>query len=154
MEINYRDCFGNDLKLKPRVELYSVQDFLGRPMPGLAVVFDTVGENDGDIEEEYGVLTVSFGEMIGLKDCAFIDTNHFPDADQFLKQGIALDTGLTRRSGFCTYPLWQFNVAFLKECGGENYRKYSDAYNRYFGFDDGETSQDPTEQNACQITME
>ena len=128
MEIEFKDYFGDQLTLKPRVELYSVKDFTGRKMPGLAVVFDTADE----YPEQYGVLTVSFGEMIGLKDCAYIDVNNFPEAGQLLEKGIAEDTGFTKRSGFCEYPLWHFSEDFLKECGGENYREYAKAYDGYF----------------------
>ena len=53
-------------------------------------------------------LTVSFGEFIGLKDSAYIDTNNCRFAQQLLDQGIAVDTGLRKSSGFCEYPLWGF----------------------------------------------
>ena len=131
MEIELNDYFGSQLKLKPRVELYSVKDFMGKQIPGLAIVFDTADE----YSEPYGVLTKSFGEMIGLKDCAYVDTNNFPFANQLLESGIAEDTGFTKQSGFCTYPLWRFREDFLIECGGEKYKEYSEAYDRYFGRD-------------------
>ena len=126
----YTDFFGKKIELTPRVELYTVYDFMGSEMPGLAIVLDTIG----DEPEEYGVLTVSFGEMIGLKDCAYIDTNNMPGAMQMLKDNpdFAENTGLTHRSGFCVYPLWHFKKKFLEECGGENYREYSEAYDEYF----------------------
>ena len=139
MEIEFKDYFGEQLKLKPRVELYSVKDFTGKKMPGLAVVFDTADEDP----EQYGVLTVSFGEMIGMKDCAYIDVNNFPGAEQLLGKGIAEDTGFTKRSGFCEYPLWHFKKEFLEECGGDNYRRYYEAYDSYFDTGEDETQVAP-----------
>ena len=35
------------------------------------------------------------------------------------------------KSGHCTYPLWKFDEAFLKECGGTEYEKYSQAHDDY-----------------------
>ena len=112
------------------MELYSVRDFMGQEMPGLAIVLDEVNSGvDGD--EEYAVLTVSFGEFISAKDCAYIDTNNCYFAQQLLVQGIAEDTGLSRSSGFCQYPLWHFKEEFLKENGGAAYEEYSRRYREY-----------------------
>lgn len=131
------DYFGNRVPLKPRIELYSVTDFMGTEMPGLAVVLDEVSDEP---DLQYAVLTVSFGEMIGIKNSAYIDTNNCPFARQLLDKGIAQDTGLTKNSGFCQYPLWVFNEDFLRECGGENYRKYSETFDEYMNSfaDEGE----------------
>ena len=124
------DLFGREVALQPRVELYSVRDFMGQEMPGLAIVLDDVN-NQLDCDEEYAVLTVSFGEFIGAKDCAYIDTNNCYLAQQLLAQGIAEDTGLSRNSGFCQYPLWHFKEDFLKEIGGAAYEEYSRRYSEY-----------------------
>lgn len=59
------DLFGEQIDLQPRVELYSVRDFMGQEMPGLAIVLDEIS-NESDGDEEYAVLTVSFGEFICL----------------------------------------------------------------------------------------
>ena len=126
------DYFGEPVTLRPRVELYSVKDFMGMKRPGLAIVLDEVGGDSGDLEQ-YAVLTVSFGEFIGMKNCAYIDTNNCPFAEQLLDQGIAEPTGLTKSSGFCEYPLWVFKEEFLQEIGGENYQKYSQAYDQAMG---------------------
>lgn len=134
------DLFGQQVALQPRVELYSVRDFMGQEMPGLAIVLDEVN-NTFDGNEQYAVLTVSFGEFIGAKDCAYIDTNNCYFAPQLLVQGIAEDTGLSRNSGFCQYPLWHFKEDFLKEIGGAAYEEYSCRYSEYMqsaGFGDME----------------
>lgn len=124
------DYFGDKILLAPHVGLYTVQDFMGEELPGLAIVLDEVNPINGE-RDQYGVLTVSFGEFIGMKNCAYIDTNNCSFADQLLKYGIAEDTGFTMPSGFCTYPLWKFNEDFLKAIGGEQYKEYSDAYDNY-----------------------
>ena len=130
MTLEITDIFGGHVKLKPRVELYSVNDFMGQEMPGLAIVLDEdMGEPNG--LEQYAVLTVSFGEFIGLKNCAYIDTNNCYFAQQLLDQGIAVDTGLRKSSGFCEYPLWAFKKEFLEEIGSENYAEYSRRYDAY-----------------------
>lgn len=124
------DSFGKKIELAMRVELYEVEDFLGETLPGLAIVMDQVNTPDG-VKEQYGVLTVSFGEFIGVKNCAYIDTNNNPFAEQLLQYGIAQQTGSYKESGFCSFPLWQFNEDFLHAIGGKNYKEYSDAYDRY-----------------------
>ena len=123
------DYFGDPVTLRPRVELYSVKDFMGMKRPGLAIVLDEVGGDSGNLEQ-YAVLTVSFGEFIGMKNCAYIDTNNCPFAKQLLEQGIAEPTGLYKTSGYCQYPLWKFNEEFLREIGGENYQKYSQGHDQ------------------------
>ena len=44
---------------------------------------------------------------------------------------IAVDTGFTKQSGRCVYPLWLFKEEFLKEHGEANYNQYSDEFDRY-----------------------
>ena len=62
------------------------------------------------------------------------DTNNCYFAGQLLQQGIAEDTGFSRHSGFCQYPLWRFKEEFLKEIGGENYQEYLRCYDEYMDF--------------------
>lgn len=126
MTFTIKDYFGREVVLRPRLELYSVCDFMGEEMPGIAIVLD-----DDQSNEQYAVLTVSFGEFISLKNSAYIDTNNCPFAPQLLKEGIAQETGFTKKSGFCSYPLWIFTEEFLKEIGEGNYRIYEEAFKNY-----------------------
>lgn len=130
MQLHIQDNFGEQVTLQPRVELYSVRDYMGQEMPGLAIVLDEVGANPNELAQ-YAVLTVSFGEFIGPRDCAYIDTNNCPFAKQLLDQGIAKDTGFTKNSGFCEYPLWVFKREFLEQIGGENYQVYAQNHEAY-----------------------
>lgn len=124
------DNFGEHYKLQPKVELYSVRDFMGQEMFGLAIALDEVLEASQETRA-FGVLTVSFGEFIGLKNSAYIDTNNCWFAQQLLDKGMATDTGFRKSSGFCEYPLWVFKEEFLKEIESENYAKYSSCYDAY-----------------------
>ena len=121
MILTITDWAGGRVSLEPKVELYSVRDFMGKELPGLAIVLDKVGSTP-DEAEEYAVLTVSFGDFLSLKNGAYIDTNNCYFADQLLRQGIAEDTGFSRHSGFCQYPLWRFKEEFLKGIGGDGCR--------------------------------
>ena len=61
-------------------------------------------------EQMYGVLSVNLiDEQLTNKNCAFIDTNNVPQAEEFLKKyNIAKPTGKFGFSGFCTYPEYEF----------------------------------------------
>ena len=132
MTFEIKDLFGSNIKVEPRLELYCVTDFFGNDGYGIAIELDEVNEKN-ECGEPYATLTVSFGEMIGLKNCAYVDTNNCHFAEQLLKQGIAKDTGLKHRSGYCTYPLWQFDEKFLRSIGEENYKEYADVYEELVG---------------------
>ncbi|MGN1372682.1 MAG: DUF3849 domain-containing protein [Candidatus Coproplasma sp.] len=118
--------FGGKETVRATVELYNVKEPLeNRDVHGLAIhLWDETGE-------PYATLTTSFGEFIGQKNCAYVDVNNCPFAEQLLKQGLALDTGLEYQSGYVTYPLWQFNEEFLKTVGGEDYKTYSREWDKY-----------------------
>lgn len=66
-----------------------------------------------------------------MKNCAFIDTNNCPFAPQLLSDEIAQDTGHSKISGYCEYPLWVLKEDFLKEIGGEKYEQYSEQFDAY-----------------------
>ncbi len=135
MLLKITNFLGEQVTLQPRVELYSVTDFMGTEMPGLAIVLDEAADEAAgstDEQEEYAVLTVSFGEFISIKNSAYIDTNNCPFAEQLLGQGIAERTTFYKTSGFCRYPLWIFKEDFLKEIGGENYQQYLRCFDAYF----------------------
>ena len=130
VELQIKGYYDQPITLKPRVELYSVTDYKGQEMPGLALAFDMVGEEPGELEP-YTVLTKSFGEFIGIKNSAYIDTNNCSFAGQLLELGLARPTVFQKASGYCTYPLWIFNEEFLQEIGGEKYQKYAQAFDQY-----------------------
>ena len=115
---------GGKIRLKPRVELYDTRDYIGKQMPGLAIVLDEVDQNE-NVTEQYAVLTVSFGDFLALKNCAFIDTNGDPDFPVWLiRNGLAIPTGVLQRSGFCEYPEYRFRADRLQELDPDGYASY------------------------------
>ncbi len=129
MNIKIRNFLNEEIELKLRVGLYTVKDFMGKDIPGLAIVADCLDES-GNATEQFSVLTKSFGEHIGLKNCAYMDLNNCPFGEQLLELGVAQNTGFTKQSGFCTYPLYHFDESFLKDVGGSEYETYSQAHDK------------------------
>ena len=126
--LTIKDISGKEISLIPELVLFVVPDFMGEDQHNIGMNLY--------VEDEYGLepyatLTVNFGEFIGEKNCAYIDTNNCYFAEQLLKQGIATDTGYTKQSGFCTYPLWHFSADFLKDVDSKVYELYSSEYDRY-----------------------
>ena len=140
---------GEKRLIKPRLELYSQKAFMNEDMPGIAIMIDdvTAGEHEA---EPYCDLTTSFGEFIGMKNCAYIDTNNCDFADQLQSQGLASDTGFYKASGFCKYPLWQFEEGTLREIDNDVYQKYSDAYDGYMASMYGD---EPDEDGIQEISL-
>ena len=80
-EINTQ--YGGKVKVQPRVELYTVKDaIMGKELYGIAIDLD---EQDGGYPTPFARLTANFGEFIGLKNAAYIDTNNCRFAEQLLK---------------------------------------------------------------------
>ncbi len=124
-----------EVEVIPHFHLYTVRDFIGKEMTMPAISLTSETEYG---EELFAFLTKTFGEYIGIKNVAYIDTNNCPFADQLLKQGIAKDIGYTKASVFCIYPLWQFDENFLRSIGGAEYAKYEKEFEAYFGISNGE----------------
>lgn len=126
-------AFRREYKLIPKLFLVSVSDFMGEKHNNIGI--QLYYESKIGLEP-YITLTKNFGEYIGMKFCAYVDTNNCRFTDQLLKQGIAVDTGFTKQSGFCTYPLWQFNEKFLKAVDEAIYERYSEEYDKYMEDED------------------
>ena len=123
-----KDFMGEEIEVIPEFFLYEVCDFMGKEMTIPGIEFYAM--EDGT-SIPYATLTKSFGEFIGMKNCAYIDTNNCSFAPQLLVAGVAKDTGFTKRSGFCVYPLWLLDEAFLREIGGEDYQRYCEEFDQY-----------------------
>ena len=130
---------GIKVEVTPKLFLYEVSDFLERQMKNIGIKL--LSEEDGELTP-FSDLTKSFGEFIGLKNTAYIDTNNNPFATQLLELGIAQDTGLYKSSGLCNYPLWLFDEDFLKEIGGEEYEKYCQQFDDGIGISDEPDDED------------
>ena len=69
-------------------------------------------------EEPFCTLTVNIGEsnIWANESSAFVDTNNCPWAEEFIqKNGLGMPIGYMGHSGFCSYPLYHFNLDKLKE---------------------------------------
>lgn len=79
---------------------------------------------DGEWEPWY-VLTVNFDIELS-KNCAFIDTNNNGSdiLTWIVRNGLAVPTGRTAESGFCSYPEYRFRAAALEECDPSGYATY------------------------------
>ena len=75
------DSFG-EVELHPKLDLIEVKDFMGETHHNLYIGFDYY--EDG-AKLPYADFTVSFGEYIGMKNCAYVDTNNCRFADAILK---------------------------------------------------------------------
>lgn len=65
--------------------------------------------------EPWSDLTVNIPGTMTPDGMAFIDTNNNPWAEAFLvENGLAKPTGVTGRSGYCSYPLYSFDMSKFK----------------------------------------
>lgn len=117
----YKAQNGVTNEVTAEIALYhQVRDHLGEHKQNLAVTLNDVATGTG-----VAIITVNLGEFIGTKDCAYIDTNNNPGIEAWLEENrIAKMTGLTKQSGYCTYPLAAFDSDFLKSIGSDKLAKY------------------------------
>ena len=75
--------------------------------------------------EIWNVLTVNLGDTRPL-NCAYIDTNNNGREilSWIVRHGLAVPTGHTATSGFCTYSEYRFRPEILKEADPEGYLLY------------------------------
>ena len=115
-------------EITPHLTLVDVTDFMGEKMHNLSISFTHI--EDG-AEMPFANFTLNFGEFIGMKNSAYIDTNNCWFADEILQTGVAQDTGLTKISGFCKYPLWVFKEEFLEAVDKGVYQQYLNEFDGY-----------------------
>lgn len=71
--------------------------------------------NEEGFPEPYGDLTVNLEGRVP-DYCGYVDINNMPELERFMEENdLGEFTGLTKRSGFCKYPLYLFNVDKLRE---------------------------------------
>lgn len=64
---------------------------------------------DGDYYEPFASMTVNINDL--PDGCACIDTNNIEGIESFIEEnGLGKNTGLSVRSGFCVYPIYQFDL--------------------------------------------
>lgn len=78
----------------------------------------------GEYPEPYGDLTVNLDGKVP-DYCGYVDLNNMPELEKFIEDNdLGEFTGLTRRSGFCEYPLYMFNVDKLREMCPDGMQAY------------------------------
>lgn len=116
------------IDLRPELNLYYANDFMGRECYNICVQLYCD-------EGPFTTLTVNFGELIGIKNAAYIDTNNWPEALDYIKaMGIGKLTRYTHRSGFCEYPLVVFDESYLRSLDSKEYKLYEDTFNACMEF--------------------
>ena len=80
----------NDEKyeITPHLKLVEVTDFMGKKQHNIGVSFTHI--EDG-AKMPFANFTLNFGEFIGMKNCAYVDTNNCWFADEILETNIAVD---------------------------------------------------------------
>ena len=60
-------------------------------------------------------MNIEDSDSLASESKAFVDTNNCPWAEEFIQEnGLGEFTGIYGNSGFCTYPLYEFNLGKLK----------------------------------------
>lgn len=131
--------FTDELEFK--LGFYSQYDYLDRE--GMGIAIRAYKDN-----EPYAIITVNVPnalgicETISIKNCAYVDTNNFPFVTELIEKGIAVDTGFKRHSGFCEYPLYQFDEEWLKSLqpisSQYSYLDYENKFKELFDEDYGD----------------
>ena len=93
--------YGKEYNLVVKTSHYTNND-------SLAVMIET------DEGEPFDTITVNLADGIATDKYQYVDTNNCPWAENFIKSnGLGTPTGLWGYSGFCKYPLYQFNLKAL-----------------------------------------
>ena len=81
-------------------------------------------EVDGEYPEPFADLTVNIDAPCP-DYCGYVDINNCPELEDFIVQhGLGEFTGLVGSSGFCSYPLYMFNVEKLREAAPESMEQF------------------------------
>jgi hypothetical protein len=102
--LNLQSQYGGEIKVSLEINTY-----LNNGCMYIGLV------EQGEYPEPYGDLTVNL--MGKVPDyCGYVDLNNMPELEKFIADNeLGEFTGLMKRSGFCEYPLYLFNVDRLRE---------------------------------------
>lgn len=112
MEDNSRDLRKEILSYRLYENTYKIRlDYTTYNCNGTLALqlMDQIGDGQ---EEPFGMATVNLPESgrLALNE-QFVDTNNMPGIEEWLTcHGIAKPTGEVGRSGYCTYPVFAFNL--------------------------------------------
>ena len=111
--LNLQSQYGGEIKVSLEINTY-----LNNGCMYIGLV------EQGEYPEPYGDLTVNL--MGKVPDyCGYVDLNNMPELEKFIADNeLGEFTGLMKRSGFCEYPLYLFNVDKLRELCPDGMDKY------------------------------
>lgn len=82
-----------------------------------------MGKNSEGFIEPYGAITVNIVEL-PKETYACVDINNFPEAIELIeKYKLGYNTSISIPSGYCTYPIYEFD---LKELEKYKYNEYNE----------------------------
>ena len=88
---------------------------VGKTINGRMMITLYEWNKEYNIEEEFATITKNFPEINIKENEAFVDMNNCPWAKRFIEDyGLGEDTGEKTKSGYCTYPLYKFNIEVLE----------------------------------------
>jgi hypothetical protein len=119
---------GKSLTVMPELAFYGeVRNLAGEPRLDLAIIL-----KEAQTGEALATITVNFGDFIGIRNAAYIDTNNHPDIDRWLvDNGIAEATRFSRQSGYCIYPMVVFDEGLLKSIDDGKLAAYHSQYHSF-----------------------
>lgn len=69
-------------------------------------------------------MTTNFGKDLPF-GYSYVDTNNLPEIEEFIKEyGLGAPTGKFMQSGYCSYPLYKFNMGVLNELDNSGVAQY------------------------------
>ena len=100
------------IKMETMFGNYDVMFSMDRYLADSSLYVGTFSFEEGPI----ATLTVCLDDKTLESNEAYIDTNNCPWAEDFLtKNGFAMPKGEWKRSGYCVYPLYAFDMDKLSE---------------------------------------
>ena len=95
-----------------KVDFLSVDTYMADNSPALMAWSRTVGP--------IATITVCLDDNRLKPNESYVDTNNCPWAPEWIEEnGLGRNTGKRARSGYCTYPLYQFDMKRIDEERGE-----------------------------------
>lgn len=112
----FHSQFTGDIQVQLEIQQY---------MNNGSIYIGMISFEDG-YPELYGDVTVNFEGSVP-NYCGYLDTNNMPTLEQFVTEnGLGKFTGFVKQSGFCEFPLYQFNADKLRELCPDGMKTYED----------------------------
>lgn len=103
------NSYGTEYKIKLELNTY---------MDGQLALTAKCWDSEFNFWDNFGTFTVNLnyeGNDPAPEDCAYLDTNNLRDVEEWIKENkLGEPTGKRKQSGYCTYPLYKFDIAKIK----------------------------------------